>query len=114
MAKAKLQKLPRSARSPKVIVPPVETQEIVYAIRNRMVDALGVAGDKDDQVVLLQGAELPYRVLIEPVSDGAATLDANGTVLYANNRFAQILNISPEKFIGSPLQGYFPQPGRAK
>ena len=100
--------------TPKERMPAIESQDIVYAIRNGRIDALVVAGEQGDQVVVLQGAEHPYRVLVETINDGAATLDSDGTVLYANKRFAEILNVSPETFIGTYLQSHFSRSGREK
>ena len=91
-----------------------ESDDIVHAIRNGRIDALVVEGQQGEQVVVLQGAEHPYRVLVEAINDGAATLDADGTVLYANKRFAEMLNVSPERFVGIPLQSHFLPSGREK
>ncbi len=59
-----------------------------------------------DRVFLLQGAEHPYRVLVETINEGAAALDGQGTVLYANSRFAEFVSLPLEKFIGTQLQDY--------
>jgi PAS domain S-box-containing protein len=90
----------------------LETREIVNAIRSGRVDALVVAGEKGDQIKVLEGAEAPYRVLFETINDGAATLDADGTVLYANKRFVEILDVPPDKFVGTSLQSHFSPSGR--
>jgi len=92
----------------------IESRDIVHAIRNGRIDALVVDGQEGQQIVVLQGAEHPYRVLVESINDGAATLDSNGTVLYSNKRFAEILNIAPENFVGSKLQSHFSSSGRQK
>ena len=92
----------------------IESREIVHAIRNGRIDALVVDGQQGEQVVVLQGAEHPYRVLVESINDGAATLDSHGTVLYSNKRFADILNVAPENFVGTLLQSHFSSPGREK
>lgn len=89
-----------------------DSEEIVRAIRHGKVDALVMAGPQGDHVLTLQGAEHPYRVLVERISDGAATLDAEGTFLYANSRFAELLGASMENFIGTSLQGHMPVPTR--
>jgi PAS domain S-box-containing protein len=81
-----------------------EAEEIVLAIRRGGIDAFVMEGTHGEKVVTLQGTEHPYRVLVESINDGAATLDAEGTVLYANARFAQILNIPPGKLTGTSLQ----------
>lgn len=80
-----------------------EAEEIVLAIRRGGIDALVMEGTNGEKVVTLQGTEHPYRVLVESINDGAATLDADGRVLYANSRFAQILNIPVGKLTGSSL-----------
>ena len=89
-----------------------DSEEIVRAIRHGKVDALVMAGPQGDHVLTLQGAEHPYRVLVERISDGAATLDAEGTILYANSRFAELLGASLENFIGTSLQSHMPVPTR--
>src|ERR1700721_229623 len=61
-----------------------ESEEIVLAIRRGKIDALVTLGTKGEQVLTLQGAEHPYRVLVESINDGVATLDPAGVVLYAN------------------------------
>jgi PAS domain S-box-containing protein len=71
------------------------------------VDAVVVNGSNGDQVFTLQGAEHPYRVLVETMNEGAATLDKDGTVLYANASFAGILGVPIENVIGTPLQKHF-------
>src|ERR1700687_1547746 len=78
-----------------------EAQEIVKAIRGGRIDALAIQSARGDKVVTLQGAELPCRVLVESINEGAATLDRSGNVLYANARFAEILDLSVEKLVGT-------------
>jgi two-component system, NarL family, sensor kinase len=83
-----------------------ELEETLQAIRGGQVDALVINGPSGDQVFTLQGAEQPYRVLVESINEGAATMDRDGTVLYANGRFAKILNLPLEKLIGAPMQDH--------
>ena len=83
-----------------------DAQEIVRAIRRGQVDALVMAGPEGEQVLTLQHSEHPYRVLVETVNDGAATLDGAGTILYANSRFGAILRASEGTLIGSLLQSH--------
>jgi two-component system, NarL family, sensor kinase len=84
-----------------------EAEQIVQAIRGGRVDALVMESTRGDRVVTLQGADLPYRVLVESINEGAATLDNAGTVLYANARFAEILGLSVEKLVGTKLVNNF-------
>src|ERR1700728_2695976 len=84
----------------------VELQETLRAIRMGEVDAVVVNGPVGDQVFTLQGAEHPYRILVETIDEGAATLSDDGTVLYSNKSFASIFDVPLEKFIGAPLEGF--------
>ncbi|MGB7464050.1 MAG: histidine kinase, partial [Candidatus Acidiferrum sp.] len=85
-----------------------EGEEIVKAISGARVDALTVQSVRGDRVVTLQGAELPCRVRVESINEGAATLDRSGNVLYANARFADILGLSVDKLVGSALVDNLP------
>lgn len=80
-----------------------EFEDIVQAIRSGGIDALVVSGEKGDQVVILQGSEHPYRVIVENFTEGAATLDSAGTILYVNDRFAEILGATREILVGTSL-----------
>ena len=83
-----------------------ETEDILRAIQSGEVDALVVSRPKGEQVFTLQGAEYPYRVLVETMNEGAATLDSDGTIVYCNRRLATILQVPLEKLIGSKLESY--------
>ena len=56
-----------------------ELEETLRAIRSGEVDALLVSGVQGEQVFTLQGAEHPYRLLVEKIDEGAATLSDDGT-----------------------------------
>jgi PAS domain S-box-containing protein len=56
----------------------------------------------------------PYRVLVETINEGAATLDAEGTVLFANARFAEFLNFPLKRFVGTPLKDHVPPSAKEK
>jgi PAS domain S-box-containing protein len=81
-----------------------ELAETLEAIRGGSVDAVVVSGPDGDKVYTLQGAEHPYRMLVEAMNEGAATLDQSGIVLYCNARFGEILGARLEKLIGSNLR----------
>ena len=84
----------------------VELEETLRAIRAGEVDAVVVSAPKGDQVFTLQGAEHPYRLLVETIDEGAATLSNDGTVLYSNRSFANIFDAQLERFIGSPIENF--------
>jgi PAS domain S-box-containing protein len=77
-----------------------EMEEALDAIRHGEVDGLVVAGPEGQQVFTLQGAQEPYRLLIEHMSEGALTLSAQGVILYANQTFASLLQTPLESVIG--------------
>lgn len=83
-----------------------EAEETLAAIRNGEVDSLIVTGPHGDQVFSLKGAEQPYRVFVEQMLEGAVTLDPQGTILYCNRRFAEIVRSRLERVIGTPIQSF--------
>ena len=83
-----------------------ETEEVLRAIQSGEVDALVVSMPEGEQVFTLKGAEHSYRVLVETMNEGAASLDPDGTIVYCNSRLATMLQLPLEKLIGSPLISY--------
>ena len=86
----------------------VEAEETLNAIRRGEVDALAVSGPDGDQIFTLQGAETPYRILVEEMNQGALMLIPDGTILYANTRFAALSKTPLEQVIGSSWHQFFP------
>lgn len=83
-----------------------EAEETLRAIRSGEVDALMVAGVDGEQLFTLKGADQAYRLLIEEMSEGALTMTTEGVILYANRRFAEMLNMPLEKVIGSMIHAW--------
>jgi PAS domain S-box-containing protein len=79
-------------------------EETLRAIQSGEVDALMVSGRRGEQVVSLKGGEPAYRMLVEAMSEGAATLSRNGAVLYCNRRFAELVRRPAGKVIGIAVQ----------
>ena len=75
-----------------------ETDATLRAIRNGEVDAVM---DATSQVFTLEGAGDAYRVLIESMNEGALTLTADETILYANQCFASMVKSPLEEVTGS-------------
>src|ERR1051326_1315485 len=69
-----------------------EAEDTLRAIRSGKVDALIVNSPKGEQVYTLRGAERPYRRLIEEMNEGAVTVNSDGTILYCNKQFAEMVN----------------------
>jgi signal transduction histidine kinase len=83
-----------------------EAEGTLRAIGNAEVDAFLIAGPGGDQVFTLKGAEHPYRILVETMNEGAATLTAGGTILYCNNRLAAMLEVPLHNLVGTKLGCY--------
>ena len=67
---------------------------------------MSISGRKGEQVYSVSSAETPYRTFIEEMSEGAVTLTKEGTILYCNQRFAEIVQSPYEKVIGSSLKSF--------
>jgi PAS domain S-box-containing protein len=87
-------------------------EETLRAIQSGEVDALMVSGRRGERVVSLKGGEPAYRILVEAMSEGAATLSRNGAVLYCNRSFAELIGRSPGKIIGIAVQSLVAQKER--
>ena len=71
-----------------------EARAVLDAIRHGGVDGFVVGGE---QVVLLDSAQTPYRVLVERMRQGAVTTQDDGTIVYVNDRFATMVGASPPR-----------------
>jgi two-component system, NarL family, sensor kinase len=83
-----------------------EAEETLRAIRNGEVDALVIDGTQCNQVFTLRGADHTYRILIETMNEGAASLIPDGTILYCNGRLAAMLKTPIEKVIGTSFRKF--------
>jgi PAS domain S-box-containing protein len=81
-------------------------EEALTAIQNGEVDALVVYGEDGAQVYTLEGADHTYRVIVEKIQEGVATLQPDGMVLYANQRLADMLGIPLQSLLGASLFPY--------
>jgi len=84
-----------------------ESDETLRAILSGEVDGLVVKTAEGDRVFTLSGADHPYRIMIETMNEGAVTIAADGTILFSNQRFADIVSGSLEKVMGSSIYQYF-------
>jgi PAS domain S-box-containing protein len=90
-----------------------EAEETINAIRSGAVDALVVEGVGGDRVYTLEAADRPYRLFVEQMQQGAATLLADGTIVYCNRQFADLIKVPHEKLIGAALHGFIAADDRA-
>jgi PAS domain S-box-containing protein len=84
-----------------------EAEETLRAIRNGEVDGLVVNTAEGDQIFTVEGANAPYRFLVEEMNEGALMLLEDGTIVYANTRFAELTGEQLESVTGSFVQKFF-------
>lgn len=87
-----------------------EVEETLRAIRSGEVDALVVETAGEDQVFTLHGADQTYRLMVEQMQKGAATLSADGLVLYCNPFLASLLGVPIAQVLGVSLQTFLDPP----
>ncbi len=83
-----------------------EAEETLRAIRSGEVDAVVIAGAGGEQVLRLEGADLSYRVFLDTMNEGAIILALDGTILYCNRRFAEMVSLPRAKVIGSSIRSF--------
>jgi len=83
-----------------------EAEETLDAIRYGRVDALVISKNDEEQIFTLQGAEHTYRMMVEAMNEGVITLASDGTILYCNRCFSDMLKIALNKITGTLLQKY--------
>ncbi len=83
-----------------------ELEETLDAIRSGEVDAIVISRGDVQQVYTLEGADQPYRILVENIQDGALTLSRTGIILYTNSRFAEMVKLPSEKVVSTSIIDY--------
>ncbi len=91
-----------------------ELEETLDAIRSGQVDAIVVSQGEMSQVYALEGADHPYRVLVENIQEGALTLTVDGMILYANAAFAAMRGLPLSAVLGTSLADHFAPRDRAQ
>jgi len=91
-----------------------EAEDTLRAIGAGEIDAFIVAENGAAQSVFtLSTADRPYRMFVENMGDGAATLSSSGLILWANQRLAQLLSCSRDVIVGSLLATFMDGGGTA-
>jgi PAS domain S-box-containing protein len=88
--------------------PVKEAEETLRAICDGAVDAFVVEEPEGHRVYTLEGADLPYSVLVERMREGAAILDARGDMIYCNPSLGDLIGVSRETVIGHPFRNFLP------
>jgi len=89
-----------------------ETEQTLEAIRAGKVDALVVLTPQGEQVFTMRGADHVYRIMIEQMAEGAVTFARDGTILFCNHRFAELLHLPLAQIVGSNLFDYLSETER--
>jgi PAS domain S-box-containing protein len=78
-----------------------QAEATIHAIYSGEVDAVVVNGPRGPQVYTLEGADHPYRVLVEKMHEGTVTLDRDSVILYTNRQFAAMIGLAVDGITGS-------------
>ncbi len=84
-----------------------EAEETIHAIQSGTVDAFVVEEAGGHRIYTLEAADRPYRIFVEQMQQGAATVHADGTIVYCNQQLADLLKMPSEKLIGASLGDFF-------
>jgi len=91
-----------------------ESADVCRAIASGEVDAFVVGDDNSRRVLLLATAYQRYRQLVERMAQGAVTVTGQGNILYANQKFADMLGIPLAQLYTAPLEAYVGMGDRAQ
>lgn len=91
-----------------------ETEETLSAIHKNLVDAFVVQRESGFDVVTTNESQIPYRLMVESMNEGAATLIPDGTIFYCNGRFGEMLETDCEKLIGTSFQDLIVQEEKSR
>lgn len=90
-----------------------DAEDLLRAIREGEIDALAVSSRHGPRIHMLSGAEHPYAVLVEAMSEGAVTLSAEGRILYANPAFTRLVGLPAAQVVGIDFQRFVQPADRA-
>lgn len=91
-----------------------EAEEVRRAITDGEVDAFVVGPGANSRVLLLANAYQRYRQLVERMQQGAVTATVNGNILFANQRFSDMLGVPLSQLYTAPLESYVGVGDRAR
>jgi len=91
-----------------------EAEETIRAIQQGAVDAFVLEELGRHRVYTLEGADRPYRIFVEQMQQGVATLHTDGAVVYGNRRLAEMLKVPHESLIGMPMRDFVAEADRPR
>ena len=90
-----------------------DAEAALEAVAAGAVDALASGHGAGAEIIALEGADSFFRTLVTEMQEATASLDSNGTVLYANPRFAELLGMALSQVLGRTLAELTAKAGRA-
>jgi diguanylate cyclase (GGDEF)-like protein len=92
-----------------------EMEEMLRAIGAGEVDGFVVTDNGGaQQVFTMVTADHPFRMFVESMRDGAATVSSTGLILFANQPLAHMLRCPRETLVGLPLSAFIPGGGAGR
>jgi PAS domain S-box-containing protein len=85
-----------------------EAQETIEAIRSGGIDSLVIGPPGQEQVYSLASADRPYRLIVEAMNEGAATVSPRGVILNINPRLSEMTGQSARELAGRAALELFP------
>jgi PAS domain S-box-containing protein len=80
-----------------------EAEGALRAIRSGEVDAFVVVSDGREKILTFDTVDRPYRLMVEQMRQGAALLDAEGVILYANECLSKLAGRPLDALMASPI-----------
>ena len=85
-----------------------EAHETIEAIRGGGVDSLVIGPPGQEKVYSLASADRPYRLIVQAMSEGAATVSPRGIILDVNPRLSLMTGQPGTQLVGTPVINLVP------
>jgi PAS domain S-box-containing protein len=85
-----------------------ELQQTIEAIRTGGVDSLIIGPPGQEQVYALATTDRSYRLIVEAMNEGTATVSPRGIILDANPRLGSMTGHNAAKLVGTPVLDLIP------
>ncbi|MCW2905495.1 MAG: sensory transduction histidine kinase [Actinomycetia bacterium] len=85
-----------------------EAQQTMEAIRSGGIDSLMIGPPGHEQVYALVSADRPYRLIVEAMNEGAATVSPRGVILNANPRLGAMSGQNTTDLVGTAVLDLIP------
>ena len=89
-----------------------ELQQTIEAIRTGGIDSLMIGPPGQEQVYALASADRPYRLIVQAMNEGAATVSPRGVILEANPRLGSMTGQDATVLVGTSVLDLAPDAHR--